>query len=110
MGTFRPSHVRNKASCFDHSVTNAIFSCFSRTAIFEGKKVDITFDQEQVVFSDGDYEVGGTETVICFRTCQVPNPCDGQQICVGQEIYNVGRVVHKDTACICVTVTTCEDC
>ena len=111
MATFRPAHVRKGASsCIDHQVVNAVFDCFQTKAIYNNAVIDVTIDSESVLQTDGDYEILGMETVICFKRCQVPNPCTDEQVCVGSKTYNIGKVLHQDEACVCVTVTTCKEC
>lgn len=109
MATFKPAHHK-KNNCIDHQVTNAIFECFQTTGLYNNKTVDVTIDQETVMFKDGDYEIGGIETVICFKSCQVPKPCSEDSVIVCGVEYRITKQLHNDGVCVCVTVNNCGVC
>lgn len=108
MGTFKPVHLaKGNADCLDKCIVDATFDCFATTGLYEGRQVEVTTDKDSVVFSNGDFQLDVTETVLCFKTCEVPDPCKDQQVTTCGETYLIDKVIHNDGTCVCVTVKTC---
>lgn len=111
MPTFKPVHMtKGNAGTLEASILNATFDCFATMGLYQGRQVEVTTDKDSVVFSNGEFSLDVMETILCFKKCEVPNPCNGQEVISSGERFLIDKVVHDDGSCICVTVSNCGSC